>query len=80
MKVFDNSIADVFDFEAGSPAAASRNPGDQIASSIVTTDTLAQFGVSNNHVLAVSVTTPRAWAGRRASTSRPRRIGVPTTV
>ncbi len=63
LQVFDTATADVFGFEAGLPSGGFADPGGAIATNVVTTDTLTQFGVITNHVLAVSVVTPRAWAG-----------------
>ena len=63
MKLFDNTINNVYDFESGMPSGYFADPGGQISANVVTTDTLTQFGVITNHVLAVNVVTPRAWAG-----------------
>jgi beta-glucanase (GH16 family) len=53
----------IADFESGMPGGYFADPGGNIAASVVATDTLTQFGADPNHVLEVSVTAPRAWAG-----------------
>jgi beta-glucosidase len=57
------ALPTIYDFESGMPSGYFADPGGAIAASVVTTATLGQTGVITNHVLAVSVVTPRAWAG-----------------
>ncbi|CAG0937099.1 beta-glucosidase [Thermoflexales bacterium] len=57
------ALPTIYDFEAGMPSGYFADPGGEIAASVVTTDTLMQAGVITDHVLAVNVVTPRAWAG-----------------
>jgi beta-glucanase (GH16 family) len=63
MRLFDTVATDVYSFESGMPSGYFADPGGEIAASVVTTGTLTQFGADPNHVLAVSVTAPRVWAG-----------------
>ena len=63
MRLFDTATTSVYDFESGMPSGYFADPGGQISANVVTTDTLSQLGVITNHVLAVNVVTPRAWAG-----------------
>ncbi len=63
MRVYDTVAADVYGFEDGMPSGYFADPGANIAADVVTDTTLTQFGVDSNHVLEVSVTAPRAWAG-----------------
>ncbi|HSD83380.1 MAG TPA: carbohydrate binding domain-containing protein, partial [Anaerolineae bacterium] len=63
MRLFDTATTNVYDFEAGMPSGYFSDPGGEISANVVTTATLSQLGVITNHVLAVSVVTPRTWAG-----------------
>ncbi len=63
MKLFDTAPTNVYDYESGLPSGYFADPGGQISANVVATNTLSQLGVITNHVLAVNVVAPRAWAG-----------------
>ncbi len=63
MRLFDTVTTDVYDFESGMPSDYFADPGGQIAANVITDTTLTQFGAEPNHVLSVTVTAPRVWAG-----------------